>query len=145
VRLSRRDSEVYRQATDCPLATCRAVRGHSLRRAELRYSLAGVVRGSRCGLRSGPSLGRFRPGGAGVRRFVSRFRRDAGLSFDRSAMTVEPSAAGTPLSTAGQLRAVPRHESSYWSSPPRGAQSDVTAARSPMGERPLANRRIIDL
>src|SRR5688500_15573548 len=51
------------------------------------YSLAGVLRGSRCGLRSGPSLGRFRPGGAGVRRPDSRFRGDAGLSLDRLAMT----------------------------------------------------------
>ena len=67
-----------------PLAACRAVPERSLRR---RYSLAGVLRGSRCGLRSGPSLGRFRPGGAGVRRSVSRFRDDAGLSFDRLAMT----------------------------------------------------------
>ena len=47
------------------------------------YSLAGVLRGSRCGLRSGPSLGRFRPGGAGVRRSI-----DDGLSLDRLAITV---------------------------------------------------------
>lgn len=51
------------------------------RLTELRYSLAGVLRGSRCGLRSGPSLGRLRPGGAGVSRSV-----DDGLSLDRLAM-----------------------------------------------------------
>jgi hypothetical protein len=45
------------------------------------YSLAGVLRGSRCGLRSRPSLGGLRPGGAGVRRSV-----DDGLSLDRLAM-----------------------------------------------------------
>jgi hypothetical protein len=50
------------------------------------YSLAGVLRGSRCGLRDGPSLGRFRPGGAGVRRFFSRSRGDSRLTFGRLAM-----------------------------------------------------------
>ena len=59
------------------------------------YSLAGVVRGSRCGLRSGPSFGRFRPGGPGVRRGISGFRGDAGLSLDRLAMSVEPTEAST--------------------------------------------------
>ena len=50
------------------------------------YSLAGVLRGSRCGLWSGPSLGRFRPAGAGVSRFVSRFNGDARLRLGRLAM-----------------------------------------------------------
>jgi hypothetical protein len=53
------------------------------------YSFAGVLRGSRSGLRSGPSLRRFRPGRAGVRRSVSRCRGDAGLPLDRLAMTVD--------------------------------------------------------
>lgn len=74
------------------------------RLTELRYSLAGVLRGSRCGLRSGPSLGRFRPGGAGVRRSVSRFRGDPDLPLNRLAMTVEPSAARTPRLLSGKTR-----------------------------------------
>src|SRR4030095_6938171 len=49
------------------------------RREAAGYSLGGVLRGSRCGLRSGPSLGRFRPGGAGVRR--SSPRGEVGLFF----------------------------------------------------------------
>ena len=58
------------------------------------YSLAGVCRGSRCGLRSGPRRGRFRPGGAGVTRSVSRFSGDAGLRLDRLAMGKFTSKAG---------------------------------------------------
>ena len=46
----------------------------------LRYSFGGELRGSRCGTRSGPSLG-FRPGGAGVRRL--RLLGDFGLAVDR--------------------------------------------------------------
>src|SRR5688572_31906501 len=64
--------------------------GRLRRVPEADYSLAGVLRGSRCGLRSGPSLGRFRPGGAGVRRSI-----DDGLSLDRLAMMVEPTEAST--------------------------------------------------
>jgi hypothetical protein len=80
----RRLPNVERSGRDCiGRFYVRAI--HGFARAQ-NYSLAGVLRGSRAGLRSGPSLPRFRPGGAGVTRAFSRSRGDGRLRLDRFAI-----------------------------------------------------------